>query len=154
MLLNISNGIVFIYHVKMTFLDILWAHKLWARWARYVLSTMGALILLLWAHKLKQKCIFVAYLQWIPTSISISRYFREHSKIFSLGTVIYNCLLQQVSHFEFGFEFELVPLCGHNHLVTKVMHVSLNRHNVTWVNLGWIDFSIYIELILEAWCHW
>ena len=35
------------------------------------MSTMVVLILLLVAHKLKQKCIFVAYFEWILTSISI-----------------------------------------------------------------------------------
>ena len=34
-------------------------------------STMGVLILLLWAHNSKQKSIFVEYLEWILTSIAI-----------------------------------------------------------------------------------
>ena len=33
--------------------------------------------------------------------------------------MIYNYLLQQISYFEFGFEFEFVGLWCHNQLVTQ-----------------------------------
>ena len=49
--------------------------------------------------------------------------------------MIYNCLLQHASHFEFGFELEFKPLWCHNHLVTRVMHESQHHHNVMWVEL-------------------
>ena len=50
--------------------------------------------------------------------------------------MIYNCLLQQVSHFEFGFwfEFDLEPSWCHNHLV----------------NGGRINICIDIKQILQV----
>ena len=95
------------------------------------MSTLGSLYLLvLWgihfaimSSQIDTKSVFIAYLEWIPTSKSIQKYFNGHSKIFALGMVIYNCLLQQIIHFEFGFELEVGPLWCHNHLVTRVMHV-------------------------------
>ena len=41
----------------------------------------------------------------VPQDISVSIL-----KYLLLGMMIYNCLLQQISHCEFGFEFEFRPL--------------------------------------------
>ena len=56
--------------------------------------------------------------------------------------------------FEFEFDFEFEPLWCHNHSVTREMHVLLNHRNVTWEDVGWINYCIDIKHILQAWCHW
>ena len=136
-------------HFQNVWFIKLWAHKLWTLWSRYICECYWGTHFAIMNSQIKTKVYFVSYLEWIPTSLSIQRYFGEHSKIFALGMIIYNCLLQQVSHFEFGLDFELVLLWRHNRLETRVMHVSLN-HNVTWVNMGWIIFCSAIKQILQA----
>ena len=60
--------------------------------------------------------------------------------------MIYNCLLQQVSHYEFGFGFKFELLWCYTHLVTRVMPMSLDHHSMTWVKVGWINFCIDIKI--------